>query len=72
MGYDSSPFRSYLRNVVGLDEDGILLTLEQHNSFFITNEELPTPYKQLMIFQRLFTPGVIIKGLYELNMMTLA
>ena len=44
MGYDASPFRdfeSYLRIVVGLDEEDIQLILKQYNSQFITYELTP-------------------------------
>ena len=41
MGYARSRFRdfeSYLRIVVGLDEDDIQMILKQHNSNFVTYE----------------------------------
>ena len=41
MGYARSLFRdfeSYLRIVVGLDEDDIRLTLKQYNANFVTYE----------------------------------
>ena len=44
MGSGSSPFQdfeSYLRAVVGLDEDDIQLVLKQHNSSSVTYELSP-------------------------------
>ena len=41
MGYATSPFRdfeSYLRIMVGLGEDDILLILKQYNANFVTYE----------------------------------
>ena len=46
-GYATSPFRdfeSYLRFVVGLDEEDIQLILKQYNSHFITYELTPGIY----------------------------
>ena len=46
-GYARSPFRdfeSYLRIVVGLDEEDIQLILKQNNSHFITYELTPGVY----------------------------
>ena len=48
LGYSRSLFRgfgSYLRTVVGLDEEDIQLSLKQYNSHFITYELLPGIYK---------------------------
>ena len=47
LGYARSPFRdfeSYLRIVVGLDEEDIQLILKQYNSHFITYELTPGIY----------------------------
>ena len=47
MGYARSSFRdfeSYLRIVVGFDEDDIQLILKQYNSKFVTYELLPGIY----------------------------
>ena len=47
MGYVRSPFRdfeSYLRSVVGLDEEDIQLYLKHYNSLFITYEPSPKNY----------------------------
>ena len=47
MGYARSPFRdfeSYLRIVVGLEEDNIRLILKQYNEKFITYELDPGKY----------------------------
>ena len=47
MGYARSPFRdfeSYLRIVVGLDEDDIQLILKRYNANFVTNELDPGNY----------------------------
>ena len=47
MGYARSPFRdfeSYLRTVVGLEEDDIQLILKQYNEKFITYELDPGNY----------------------------
>ena len=47
LGYARSPFRdfeSYLRIVVGLDEDDIRLILKQHNANFVTYELHPCNY----------------------------
>ena len=47
MGYARSPFRdfeSYLRVVVGLDEDDIQLILKQYNANFFTFELDPGKY----------------------------
>ena len=47
MGYARSPFRdfeSYLRIVVGLDEDYIQLILKQYNSNFVTYQLSPSIY----------------------------
>ena len=47
LGYTRSPFRdfeSYLRMVVGLDEEDIQLILKQYNSHFITYELTPGIY----------------------------
>ena len=47
MGYARSPFRdfeSYLRIVVGLDEDDIQLILKQYNANFVTYELDPSIY----------------------------
>ena len=44
LGYSASPFRvfeSYLRLVVGLDEEDIWLILKEYNSHFITYELIP-------------------------------
>ena len=73
LGFARSPFRgfeSYLRIVVGLDEDDIQLTLKQNKSNFITYELSPGTCT-IKVFQRLFTQWVIMKNLYKLNMMIL-
>ena len=47
LGYSASPFRdfeSYLRLVVGLDDEDIRLILEEYNSHFITYELTPGIY----------------------------
>ena len=47
LGYSNSPFRdfeSYLRIVVGLDEEDIQLILKEYNSHFITYELTPGIY----------------------------
>ena len=47
MAYARSPFRdfeSYLRIVVGLEEDNIQLTLKQYNENFVTYELDPGNY----------------------------
>ena len=47
MGYARSPFRdfeSYLRIIVGLDEDDIRLILKQYNAHFVTYEMDPGNY----------------------------
>ena len=47
MGYARSPFRdfeSYLRIVIGLDEDDIRLILKQYNANFVTYELDPGDY----------------------------
>ena len=47
LGYSNSPFRdfdSYLRIVVGLEEEDIQLILKQYNSHFITYELTPAIY----------------------------
>ena len=47
LGYSRSPFRdfeSYLRIVVGLDEEDIQLILKQYNSHFLTYELAPGIY----------------------------
>ena len=47
LGYNRSPFQdfeSYLRIVVGLDEEDIQLVLKQHKSHFITYELTPGIY----------------------------
>ena len=47
LGYARSPFRdfeSYLRIVVGSDEENIQLILKQYNSHFITYELTPGIY----------------------------
>ena len=47
LGYSKSPFRdfeSYLRIVVGLDEEDILLIMKQYNSHFVTFELTPGIY----------------------------
>ena len=44
LGYARSPFRdfeSYLRNVVGLDEDDIQLISKRYKSNFFTYEKVP-------------------------------
>ena len=47
MGYARSPFRgfeSYLRNLLGLDEDDIRLILKQYNAKIVTHELDPANY----------------------------
>ena len=60
MGYARSPFRdfeSYLRIVVGLDEDDIQLILKQYNSNFVTYEKLPGIYSVKDISEVVYTMG---------------
>ena len=74
MSYACSPlqdFESYLRIVVGLDEDDIQLILKKNSSNFVTYEISPG-ISSIKLVQRLFTLWVIKKGLYKLNMMILA
>ena len=74
MGYTQSPLRDFescLRIVVGLDEDYIQLILKQYKSNFVTYELSPGTYS-INFFQKLFTPLVIMKEPYKLNMMILA
>ena len=47
LGYSASPFRefeSYLRLVIGLEEEDIQLVLKEYNSHFITYELTPGIY----------------------------
>ena len=47
LGYSASPFRdfeSYLRLVIGLDDEDVQLILKEYNSHFITNELTPGIY----------------------------
>ena len=70
MGYARSPFRdfeSYLRFVVGLEEDNIRLILKQHNEKFITYELDPVIIL-LKILKKLFILLVITKEPYKSNM----
>ena len=63
MGYAIYPFRdfpSYLRIVVGLDEDDIQLILKQYKSNIVTYE-VSQGFTQLKILQKLCTPWVIMK-----------
>ena len=58
MSYVRSPFRdfeSYLRNVVGLDEEDIQLILKQYNSHFITSKLSPGIYTNQDISQAVRT-----------------
>ena len=60
MGYARSPFRdfeSYLRIVVGLDEDDIQLLLKQYNSNFVTYELSPGIYTYEDISEAVYTTG---------------
>ena len=60
MGYARSSFRdfeSYLRIVVGLDEDVILLILKQYNSNFVTYELSPGIYSIKDISEVVYTMG---------------
>ena len=60
MVYARSPFRdfeSYLRTVVGLDEDDIQLILGQYNSKFVTYEILPWIYKIKDTSETVYTMG---------------
>ena len=60
MGYARSPFRdfeSYLRIVVGLDEDDIQLIFKQKNSNFVTYEFSPGIYTIGDISEAVFTMG---------------
>ena len=64
-------FETYLRIVVVLYKDVIQLILKQSNSNFLPKKYLQA-LTQFRIYQRLFTPWVIMKGPYELNTVTLA
>ena len=60
MGYALSPFpdfESYLRIVVGLDEDDIQLNLKQYNSNFITCKKSPGIYSVKEISEFVYTMG---------------
>ena len=73
MGCARSPFRdfeSFLRIVVGLDEDNFQLLFKQSISNFVTNEISAGICSK--IYQKLFTLWVIMNGAYEFNMMILA
>ena len=73
MGYARTPcrnFESYLRMVVGLDEEHLLLFLKQYNSNFVPNELSPGVYLTKDL-RRLFTLWVIMKEVCKLNMMVL-
>ena len=73
MGSAGSPnrdFESYVRILVGLDEDDVQLILKQFNSFLsLLNYHLA--FNQSKIFQPLFTPWEIMKQLCKLNIMIL-
>ena len=71
MGYARSPFKdfeSYLRIVVGLDEDDVRLILKQNKAILVTCELDPGNYTTEDL-QKLFILWVIMKGRYKLNMM---
>ena len=60
MGYARSPFRdfeSYLRIVVGLDEDDIQLILKQYNSKFVTYKLTPGIYTNNVISEAVHLIG---------------
>ena len=60
MGYARSPYRdfeSYLRIVIGLDEDDIQLISKQYNSNFVTYDFLPGTYTTRDIYEALYTTG---------------
>ena len=60
MDYVRSPFQdfeSYLRIVVGSDEDDIQLILKQHNSYFVTYELPPGNYTIKDISEVVYTMG---------------
>ena len=60
MGYARSPFRdfeSYLRIVVGLDEEDIQLILKQYNSNFVTYELSAGNYTIKDISEVVYTMG---------------
>ena len=60
MGYVKSPFRdfeSYLRIVVGLDEDDIQLVLKQYNSKLFTYELSPKIYTIEITSEAVYTMG---------------
>ena len=60
IGYARSPFRdfgSYLRIVVGLDEDDIQLILGQYHSNFVTDEISPEMYTIKANSEAVFTDG---------------
>ena len=60
MGYARSPFRdfeSYLRLVVGLDEDDIQLILNKYNSSFVTYDTSPGIYSIKDISEAAYTMG---------------
>ena len=63
MGFARSPirdFESFLRTLVGLDEDNIQLILKQYYSFFITYELSPGIYTM-----KDFLEGSYIMGDHE-------
>ena len=60
MGSARSPFRdfeSYLRTVVGLDEDDIWLVLNQYNANFVTYEITPGIYTVKDFSEAVYTTG---------------
>ena len=60
MGYARSPFRdfeSYLRIVVGLDEEDIKKILKQYNSNFISYEIVPGIFSIKDISEAVYTMG---------------
>ena len=75
MGYARSPFRdfeSYVRIVVGLDEVNIQLISKNNTSQILLHLNYHQAFTKLNIFQRLFTPLVIMEELYKLKMMILS
>ena len=68
--YTTRDLESCLSIVVGLDEDGLPLTLKQKNSNSVTYVYLQE-LTLVEIFQKLFTPWVIMKEPCKLIMMTL-
>ena len=74
MGYAKSPFldfESYLRTLVGRDEDGVQLKLKQSNSDFVTYEK-PISIYSIKDILRLSTPWETTVVSHKMNLMILA